>query len=445
VSNPVFVAGGQPGEYDVQQLDAPHPDADLRNMFPVERTYSEWSVSQYATEGVYAPQFAGNLPDGIVSSCQDCHMRDVTGEGASEPGTPVRDDLPLHDLTGGNHFVPDILPDWFGDEVDPAQLQAARQRALAMLTMAASLNVAQVSGPGSPTIEVTVVNETGHKLPSGYPEGRRIWLNVKAYDEQETLIYESGAYDPATGELTQDGDAKIYEIKPGISSRLAAVVGLPAGPSFHFVLNDTVYFDNRIPPRGFTNAAFADIQSAPVGYDYADGQFDDVTPYVLPDASRRVEATLYYQSTSKEYVEFLRDENTTDDTGDQLFASWVNQGRAAPVAMATSELILDVTTAVDDEISPKYATRLYQNTPNPFNPVTLIRFSTARAGPISLRIYDERGRLVRTLISGQLPAGAHEVVWDGRDEAGRTVASGNYYYRLRTADRTLRQKMMLIR
>ena len=445
VSNPVFVAGSQPGEYDVQALDTAHPDADLRNMMPVERTFSEWSVSQYAAEGVYAPEFAGNLPDGIVSTCQDCHMRDVTGQGAHEPGVPVRDNLPLHDLMGGNHFVPDILPDFYPDEVDPAQLQAARQRALDMLVKAATLTLLQVPGPGVPAIAVSVMNETGHKLPSGYPEGRRMWLNVRGYDAQDGLIYESGAYDPGTGVLTHDDDVKIYQIKPGISHRLAAAVGVPAGPSFHFVLNDTIYLDNRIPPRGFTNAAFTAIQSPPIGYGYADGQYADTTGYHLPPGSVRVEVSLNYQSTSKEYIEFLRDENVTDDLGDQLYASWVNQGRAAPVAMATAALVLDTTVSAPADDSPSRATRLLQNTPNPFNPVTLIRFTLAQTGPVSLRIYDERGRLVRTLIASELPMGDHQISWEGRDVAGRSVASGVYHYVLRTADSDLRGKMTLIR
>ena len=47
-----------------------------------------------------------------------------------------------------------------------------------------------------------MTNNTGHKLPTGYPEGRRMWLNLRAYDDDGELIYESGAYDPATGRGT---------------------------------------------------------------------------------------------------------------------------------------------------------------------------------------------------------------------------------------------------
>ncbi len=146
-------------------------------------------------------------------------------------------------------------------------------------------------------------------------------------------MYESGAYDAATGVLTHDEDLKIYEIKPGLSPGLAGALGLPAGPSFHFVLNDTIYSDNRIPPRGFTNAAFTTIQSPPVGYSYPDGQYWDETTYVLPTNAVFVDVTLYYQTTTKEYVEFLRDANVTNTAGQVLYDAWVTQGKAAPVAM----------------------------------------------------------------------------------------------------------------
>ncbi len=442
VSNPVFVKGAGDGTYDVQALDTPHPDGDPRNMFPIERTYSEWLASTYATTGVYQPQFAGNKPGGIVSTCQDCHLRDVTGVGAAIGGTPTRTDLGLHDMTGGNTFLPDILPDFYPGEVDPVQLQAGKLRAQAMLTLAATLDVTGDNHGGRPGINVRVVNESAHKLPSGYPEGRRAWLNVKAFDAGDQLVYESAAYDPDTGELGHDPAAKIYHIEPGISTRLEGALGLPAGPSFHFALNDTVYLDNRIPPRGFTNAAFTDIQSPPVGYAYADGAHWDDTHYELPDGAVRVEVVLWYQTTSKEYIEFLRDNNSVDDLGQRLHDAWAAHGRSAPVAMAQQSASLDLSAAGDQ--LPR-ATSLAQNFPNPFNPQTFIDFALPGAGRVSLKIYDGRGRLVRTLVDGVRAAGPHRVIWDGTDDAGRSAASGVYHYVLKSSDRDLRRKMTLLR
>ncbi|MGD9546348.1 MAG: FlgD immunoglobulin-like domain containing protein [Candidatus Krumholzibacteriia bacterium] len=444
VSNPAFVAGAEPGLYEVQALDAPHPDGDKRNMFPVERTFSEWSVSDYASGGVYQPQFAGDKPDGIVSTCQDCHMRDVTGVGSNVPGSPSRPDLGIHDLTGGNTFIPDILPIFY-PEVDVAALQDGKTRATAMLTLAATMELTATPVEGQPAVTVRITNETGHKLPSGYPEGRRAWLNVKAFDAQDNLVYESGAYDPATGILGHDEDAKIYQIKPGMSSRMAAITGLPMGPSFHFALNDTVYSDNRIPPRGFTNAAFTQVQSPPVDYVYADGQYWDDTVYRLPGSARSVDVTLYYQTTSKEYIEFLRDNNTVSTLGQELHDAWANNGKSTPVVMAQQTALLDVTGAPDGDAVPRVTT-LAQNYPNPFNPHTWIDFTLPATGPATLRIYDERGRLVRTLVDeGVLGAGAHHLRWDGADDGGTPVASGVYHYVLKTRQGDLKRKMTLIK
>lgn len=441
VSNPVYVAGGHPGEYVVHDLDAPHPDGDKRDMFPVERTFSEWAISDYAETGVYAPQFAGNSPDGIVHTCQDCHMASHSGRGADSG--PIRDDLAVHDLTGANHFVPDLIPDFYPGEFDAAALADGKARAVSMLQRAATLQVVEQEREGVAGVSVRVTNETGHKLPSGYPEGRRIWLNLQIRDADQNLLGESGAYDPATGVLDHDDDLKIYHIKPGASSRLADLLGIEFGPSFRFVLNDTVFLDNRIPPRGATLAELEQVQSPVVGYDgYQDGQHWDETWYALPAGARSVVATLYYQTTSKEYIEFLRDSNTTNTLGQELYDAWVAQGRAAPVAMASEELVLEAT---DVAAAPAWRTALAQAAPNPFNPATELRFTVAGAGRVTLRIYDQRGRLVRSLVDEPLPAGEHRAAWDGRDGAGRLAAAGVYLAELRAGAERQMRKLSLVK
>jgi mono/diheme cytochrome c family protein len=334
VSNPAFTRDPS-GQYLPNSFGEPAPDFDPRSMFPVERTFSEWSVSSYNTPaGIYAPQFGGNKA--YVSTCQDCHMRDVTGKGADKNNVPVRTDLPLHDMTGGNTFMPNLIEPVYPGEADVNALNDGILRARYMLQNAATLGLSVVPQGSEYLATVRVTNETGHKLPSGYPEGRRIWLNVRAYNTSGALIYESGAYDTLTAVLASDPDIKVYEIKPGISPGLAPIVNQPAGPSFHFVQNDTVYKDNRIPPRGFTNAAFDSIQSPPVDYTYADRQYWDDTDYVLPDSTAWVEATLYYQTVSREYIEFLRDENTTNTLGNDLYTLWIAHGMSRPEVMATA-------------------------------------------------------------------------------------------------------------
>jgi hypothetical protein len=83
--------------------------------------------------------------------------------------------------------------------------------------------------------------------------------------------------------------------------------------------------------------------------------------------------------------------------------------------------------------------------PNPFNPMTTIQLTVPRPGDVTLRIYDLRGRLVRTLVAGELLAGGHEVTWDGRNEQGGTVASGVYVAEARAGGATEVQKLTLVR
>jgi flagellar hook assembly protein FlgD len=73
---------------------------------------------------------------------------------------------------------------------------------------------------------------------------------------------------------------------------------------------------------------------------------------------------------------------------------------------------------------------LHPNIPNPFNPTTTIRFDLAGSGRVTLRVFDVRGRVVRTLVDGLEPAGHRLVEWDGRNDGGRVVPSGTYFYRL---------------
>ncbi|NTV03639.1 T9SS type A sorting domain-containing protein, partial [bacterium] len=98
-----------------------------------------------------------------------------------------------------------------------------------------------------------------------------------------------------------------------------------------------------------------------------------------------------------------------------------------------------------DEGTPARGATLAQNAPNPFNPSTVIRFSLPQAGPVSLRIYDVRGRQVRSLVEGIREAGAHSVVWDGRDDRGGHAASGAYVYRLQADGKSQQRNMMLVR
>ncbi|MEJ2722137.1 MAG: T9SS type A sorting domain-containing protein, partial [bacterium] len=91
--------------------------------------------------------------------------------------------------------------------------------------------------------------------------------------------------------------------------------------------------------------------------------------------------------------------------------------------------------------------RLEDNYPNPFNPTTTIRYSIAEAGPVTLRIYNAVGQLVRTLVNErQSPStDGFSVVWNGANDDGYPVSSGVYFYKLTAADFTQTKKMVLLK
>ena len=89
--------------------------------------------------------------------------------------------------------------------------------------------------------------------------------------------------------------------------------------------------------------------------------------------------------------------------------------------------------------------RLSPNYPNPFNAGTIIPFALADHGPVRMTVYNSVGRRVRTLVDGELPAGAHQAAWDGRDEGGEEVASGVYLVRLRAGSGTATRRLLLLR
>ncbi len=366
--------------------------------FHVERTSSEFLLSAYGSGGSATTSITG-VP--FANKCQDCHMRDVTGAGCNKTGAPIRSDLALHDLTGGNTWIPGILasadPTWagydaynyailsgakyagakidvgglygFGDELDRGVKRAQDQ-----LRSAASLF--EVGNTAS-DVTIRVRNNTGHKLISGFPEGRRMFLNVKFYDAGGALVGEVNPYAPLVkttnaqgndvyvsgGDITAKTEALVWEAE--MSSSLTGET-----KSFHFALATSRHKDNRIPPKGFRIADAAARISQPVwngadapGYftatEYAGGH-DDVT-VAKPAGATSYVATLYYQTTSKDYIAFLRDEingtgGTLTGTGaggdapylaqtDPFFANlkgwgnamwdlWVHNGGSAPVQMA---------------------------------------------------------------------------------------------------------------
>jgi hypothetical protein len=86
---------------------------------------------------------------------------------------------------------------------------------------------------------------------------------------------------------------------------------------------------------------------------------------------------------------------------------------------------------------------LFQNTPNPFNPTTVIGFALPEATPVRIRVYSSGGQVLRHLVSGTFPKGYSEVTWDGLTDRGHPVGSGVYFYGFEAAGVTEVRRMVL--
>ena len=188
-------------------------------------------------------------------SCQSCHMRAITGRGCDKRDAPNREDQPMHDQTGGNYWVYPLVQ-WqdqegtlrLGGGLSAEQIEAMDDgilRAQTHLTQAATLDV---NGDIA-----RITNMTGHKLITGYPEGRRMWLNIKFFDSQGNLVEEIGEWGPlpTTATNPRDGSTfvpwsivdldnpklKVYEVHPAMNKEWADVllsVGYPGNMPLSF-------------------------------------------------------------------------------------------------------------------------------------------------------------------------------------------------------------------
>lgn len=126
---------------------------------------------------------------------------------------------------------------------------------------------------------------------------------------------------------------------------------------------------------------------------------------------------------------------------------WVAGLKVADDAFVVDHLVVgeDIADA-QEESENLWITGLGQNTPNPFNPSTVIAFSLSDAGTVDVVIYNVLGQEVRRLLSGaHLSAGQHQVVWDGRDGQGQMVSSGVYLYRMQVGHFEGVQRMVMLK
>jgi len=324
------------GTYRYNLINTESPSHDPWQQFPLERTYTEWKLSAFAAGGVNLGGRFGGTRSPVVATCQDCHMPGVAGAPCSFCSD--RPDLASHEFAGAAVPSLDLIAAYtVGDpDVNPAHIAAGRAKALSMLQRAATVELSRAGG----NVVARVINQSGHKLPTGHIEGRRVWLNLSFYDINDNLLLERGHYDTGTAHL-DEATTTVYEMQVALSADAATATGLPAGVTTHMALADTIAKDTRIPPRGFNNTTYANAGAPVVGISYGDGEYWHEQQVALPANTARVVAKLYYQSLTRHYIEALRDGNVTDSWGTTLHSLWQATGRGAPIEMTTATLELE--------------------------------------------------------------------------------------------------------
>lgn len=278
--------------------------------FPEQTPYLEWLSSIYA-----------DASSSTGRTCQSCHMPALDDDeqpidaplAMRPPGMKARRLKGRHLFRGGNAFMLRMLAAnaaWSGTVATPEELTTQAERDEAMLGRAGSVRVTDVSREGANlVVRVSVSNESGHKLPTGFPS-RRAWVHVTVTAPDGKVVFESGRMDdygrivdmagraldaagapmPHRDVISADTEVQVYE------AVMADATGAPAKTLF-----DATHFskDNRLLPRGFRADAPSAAMIRPVGVegDPDFGSTDGITYRVAgAPAGSTVAAELVYQS-----------------------------------------------------------------------------------------------------------------------------------------------------
>jgi hypothetical protein len=196
--------------------DVTHPF----NRLPIERTYTEWRDSSYSGEGV---------------QCQDCHMKPAPGRAS--PIGKEREHVYSHYFVGANALVTGLL----GSEQHPIQAEQMLKSAATVQIIAPQALSATHTNP----VRVRVRNiGAGHKLPTGFPEGREMWLDFKVIDARNKEVYRLGAI---KGGKTEPG-TRSFKVELG--DRNGKVVDV------NVLEADRILRDTRISPRGYQDVNY---------------------------------------------------------------------------------------------------------------------------------------------------------------------------------------------
>ncbi len=420
---------------------------------PEQVPYLEWKNSIFPDQG---------------TECQTCHMPALEESVviANRPRSlGARSPFTKHYFVGGNVFMLKILRDnatELGVTASTAAFDSTIARTLDMLqNQTAELALEGTWDNGDLVIPVAVTNKTGHKLPTAYPS-RRAWLHLKVEDGNGTVVFESGDWDPETGEinaLDPEYEPHYDTITSADQVQIYESVMKDIDDKVNFTLLRAAGFlkDNRIPPKGFTTegpdyehttiegAAAQDANFNRSGTTQGTG-IDTVTYRISGLDSRksyRATVSLLYQTLPPRFVADLLTYDTPEV--ERMRGIYANADKA-PVTITTAATDI-AATGVEDGITLPETPLLVSAWPNPFNPETTIRVNSRSAGDLEVRIFDTRGTLIRSFREKVAAGAALDLRWDATNSLGEDVASGVYFVhaRLLQQGETATQKILLMR
>ncbi len=413
--------------------------------FPEQTPYIEWKNSIYPGQQI---------------SCQSCHSPKIFDPidiaTIPESDTTHRSPFWKEIFAGGNTLVLKMLRDY------PDTLQVTAETGHFDTTLSFTMkNLQQLSlnlylnaflENDSLTVSVKIQNITGHKLPTGIPL-KRMWIHLKADDQDNNKIFESGSWDSEGRVIGMDLPYEQHYISINREDEVQVYEGVPVDingdVTYTLLKAHTFTKDNRIPPIGFktthnsydTTAIFGNALNDP---DFnrsngSEGTGTDVTTYRIPVAGLQalnILAEVCYQTLKPEVAEYLAGISSLDIDRFNWMYSAADKN---PVVMKSEELNFVITENKEVKV-PNIDFKLGQNYPNPFNPSTNIRFSIPGNEKTALIVYDILGKEIVTLINRELTAGSYELEFNGS-----YLPSGIYFYKLTSGKNSQILKMLLIK
>lgn len=345
------------------------------------------NLNNVLVDDTYDAWAASDYP-ALGIQCQDCHMKPFPYETFASG-------------IGGAHAVPR----------DSSRIYNHLFRggtSTQMLDRSVIMSASGHMGSSQLSVNMYVTNDgAGHKLPTGV-SFRNILLVISATAGLETLPLLSG---PILPDFAGVGDpaAGNFADEPGKAFALVTKNGITQDAPVPNWLTTEISYDSRIPAHQTDSSLYVFDLSG------------------LTDTSLiQIQASLIYRAVYKPWADAkgwdMREYAMADTTMNFVHVTGIGNDPRIPVAV-----------------------QLRQNYPNPFNPSTTIIFSLPSPQFVDLIIYNTLGQKVQTLMSGFMTSGTHSLAWDGRNQDNVEVASGLYFYRLRTPRATQTRKMMLLR